>query len=406
MSRPTVAVNLPTAEKEAVAAELAAAGFSTESVDTVGQLEVLLDRDPRVGLAILDAEGDLSLALEMYALLHDAERSIPALMIVAPHDLERFASNAGASVEDEYFARPYSTDSMRWRVEAMCIRLQTVDDGSGDVLSGNVETNVWGRRAQIVTIFNPKGGVGKTTVATNLASALQTRTGHEVLLIDADTVTGHVTTSLALDQVRTVADAWRDEAEGGPAESLVDIASQHESGLKVVALTDSPIHTDILDPDRVSTAIAVARKSFDYIVVDLHPSYSQLNIGVFMISDRILVPVTPDVPAIRAAVQFRDVARELGLLDRLELVINRANSGVTVADLEKTVGLAPQAQIRSAGMQLVHAANEGKTLIERYPREPVTADFGSLADRISGKAAVVDPKPGFRLFGRKVAVRA
>lgn len=406
MSRPTVAISLPAGECDAVVAELASAGFPAEVVRSVDEFERLLERDHRVGLAILDAEGDLSLALEMYALLRDGERSVPALMIVAPHDLERFANNAGASVEDEYFARPYSTDSLRWRVEAMCIRLQVVDDGSGDVLSGNVETNVWGRRATVVTIFNPKGGVGKTTVATNLASALQTRTGHEVLLIDADTVTGHVTTSLGLEQVRTVADSWRDEAEGGPVESLVDIASQHESGLKVVALTDSPIHTEVLDPERIAQAIGLARKSFDYLVVDLHPSYSQLNIAVFMMSDRIIVPVTPDVPAIRAAVQFRDVARELGLLDRLWLVINRANSGVSVADLEKTVGLTPQAQIRSAGMQLVHAANEGKTLIERYPREAVTADFGTLADKISGKAPVADPKPGFRLFGRKAPVRA
>ena len=105
-----------------------------------------------------------------------------------------------SAVEDEYFTRPYSAESLRWRVEAMFIRSQTVDDGSGPVLQGGpIEADSWARRATIVAIFNPKGGVGKTTVATNLASALQIHKGQSVLLVDADTVTGHVTTSLGIE---------------------------------------------------------------------------------------------------------------------------------------------------------------------------------------------------------------
>ena len=88
-----------------------------------------------------------------------------------------------------------------------------------------LRTGSWNGRATTIAVFNPKGGVGKTTVATNLASALQTRKGKSVLLIDADTVTGHVTTSLGIEGVRTVADSWRDEAEGGPIEGLYDIAA-------------------------------------------------------------------------------------------------------------------------------------------------------------------------------------
>jgi pilus assembly protein CpaE len=252
-----------------------------------------------------------------------------------------------------------------------------------------------------IAVFNPKGGVGKTTVATNLASALQTRKGKSVLLVDADTVTGHVTMSLGIDAVRTVADAWRDEAEGGPAEDLIQIASEHASGMKVVALTDSPLHTEVLDPTRVAAAIVDARQYVDVIVVDLHPSYSTLNQIIFDEADRILVPVTPDVPAIRAAVQMRDVSYGLGCRERLAMVINRANSGVSVEDMERTVGMPALAQIRSGGMLFVRAANEGRTVIEMFPKEKITADFDALADRVLG-TPVPQPaqKAGFRLRAR------
>jgi MinD-like ATPase involved in chromosome partitioning or flagellar assembly len=410
VARPAVAIALPSDEQEPVAAELRDAGFEPISIGRPDELEALLASRRDVGVAILDGETDFDSSLEFYALLHDDGRDIPALMVVSPRTLERL-SNAEAprAVNDEYFTRPYSTESLRWRVEAMCIRSQTVDDGSGPIIqTGSIDSGDWARRATVVAIFNPKGGVGKTTIATNVAAALQIRKEQQVLLVDADTVTGHVTTSLGLEQVRTLSDTWRDEAEGGPSETLVEIAAAHSSGMKVVALTSSPLQTDLLEPERVADAISASRRGFDFVIIDLHPSYSTLNLALFERADRILVPVTPDVPALRAAVQLRDVASELDLRDRLALVVNRANSGVSVADMERTVGMPSLALVRSGGLLFVRAANEGRTVIEMFPRERITVDFDALADRLLGTPQQAPAaKVPFRLFGRqKEPVRA
>jgi pilus assembly protein CpaE len=410
VARPAVAIALPSDEQEPVAAELRDAGFEPISIGRPDELEALLASRRDVGVAILDGETDFDSSLEFYALLHEDGRDIPALMVVSPRTLERL-SNAEAprAVNDEYFTRPYSTESLRWRVEAMCIRSQTVDDGSGPIIqTGSIDSGDWARRATVVAIFNPKGGVGKTTIATNVAAALQIRKEQQVLLVDADTVTGHVTTSLGLEQVRTLSDTWRDEAEGGPSETLVEIAAAHSSGMKVVALTSSPLQTDLLEPERVADAISASRRGFDFVIIDLHPSYSTLNLALFERADRILVPVTPDVPALRAAVQLRDVASELDLRDRLALVVNRANSGVSVADMERTVGMPSLALVRSGGLLFVRAANEGRTVIEMFPRERITVDFDALADRLLGTPQQAPAaKVPFRLFGRqKEPVRA
>lgn len=403
MARPAVVIALPPEESAPVAAELRTAGFEAVTVTKPEQLEALLAERRDVGIAILDGETNFDQSLEYYSCLRDGGRAIPALMVVSPRALDRLATQTvGSAVEDEYLTRPYSAESIRWRIEAMLIRSQTVDDGSGPVLqSGPIEADGWARRATIVAVFNPKGGVGKTTVATNLASALQINKGQSVLLVDADTVTGHVTTSLGIDAVRTVVDSWRDQVDGGPIETLTELASAHPSGMKVVALTSSPLQTEILEPERVGDAISAARRGFDFVVVDLHPSYNELNQAIFERADRILVPVTPDVPALRAAVQLCDVAAELGIKDRLALVVNRANSGVSVADMEKTVGMPAMALIRSGGLLFVRAANEGRTVTEMFPREKVSEDFDALADRLLGaKRAEPVVKASFRIFNR------
>jgi Flp pilus assembly CpaE family ATPase len=101
---------------------------------------------------------------------------------------------------------------------------------------------------------------------------------------------------------------------------------------------------------------------------------------------------------------MRDVAIELGIRDRLAMIVNRANSGVSVADMERTVGMPAMAQIRSGGLLFVHASNAGRTVSEMYPREKITEDFDALADRVLGvPLAAPALKAGFRFFSRSKA---
>jgi MinD-like ATPase involved in chromosome partitioning or flagellar assembly len=397
--RSAVAIALPQTELAAVSAQLVEAGYEPIEVRTSDDLEALLNQRRDIGVAILDAENDFDRSLEMYAMLHDEDRNIPALMVVAARALDRMSMAGKSRVNDEYFTRPYSAESLRWRVEAMLIRaeipvadteagiIQTQsmavpDTGIGGVGVGEVIDEGDYHRGQIVIVFNPKGGVGKTTIAVNVAALLQIRKHQRVLLVDCDTVTGHVASSLGMENIRTVADAWTENLNTGVAESFAEIATPHQNGVAVLVMAESPLHTEILEPKRVAEAITTACRVYDWVIVDMHPDYGPLNQVIFERADKIVVPVTPDVPAIRAAVQFREVAVELEIRERLAMVVNRANSGVSVADMERTVGMPALAEIRSAGMLFVRAANEGRSAVERFPKEKVIDDIEALVDRM------------------------
>jgi pilus assembly protein CpaE len=252
------------------------------------------------------------------------------------------------------------------------------------------------RAGKVVIVFNPKGGVGKTTISINTGAALQILKGQKVLLVDCDTITGHIAPSLGLQRARTLAQAWRDDAaRTGAYESVSQIASVHSSGISVLILAESPLHTEALEPKRVARAIIAARYAYDFVILDMHPDYGPLNQALFERADTILVPVTPDVPCIRAAVQFREVADELGIRDRLALVINRANSGVAASDVERVVAVPAIAHVRSAGMMFVRAADEGKTAVERYPEAKVVRDITALAERLVSGTGSHNRRPGF-----------
>ena len=383
-------------------ARIAEAGYEPIEIRSAEDLAALLNQRHDIGVAVLDAESDFDLALEMYSLLHDEDRNIPALMVVAARVLDRMRLVGKARVNDEYFTRPYSAESLRWRVEAMLIRAEVpIEETESGIMRSESPTEPSGdlQRGQIVIVFNPKGGVGKTTIAVNVAALLQIRKGQQVLLVDCDTVTGHIASSLGMENVRTVADVWTEDLNTGVAESFAEIAARHENGVSVLVMAESPLHSEILEPKRVAEAITTACRAYDWVIVDMHPDYGPLNQVIFERADKIIVPVTPDVPAIRAAVQLREVAVELQIGERLAMVVNRANSGVSVADMERAVGMPALAEIRSAGMTFVRAANEGHSAVERFPKEKVIDDIETLCDRMMATRGFGAAKSGQGFMG-------
>ena len=406
VARPAVVVALPRGESAPVAAELRAAGFEADHRRQARRARGAARRRRDVAVAILDGETDFDQSLEYYSSCTTAAaRSRPSWSSRRGRSTASSTGSTRPSVEDEYFTRPYSAESLRWRVEAMCIRSQTVDDGSGPVLqSGPIEADGWARRATVIAVFNPKGGVGKTTSPRTSPPRSRSARASSVLLVDADTVTGHVATSLGIEAVRTVADSWRDQAEGGPAETLTDIAAAHPSGMRVVSLTVSPLqHRDPrAGPRRRRDHAPRAAASTSSSSTCTRPTAtstgrsSRAPTGSSCRSRRTCPPSAPpsscatSPPSSASASAWR-----------------WSSTGPTAACPSRTwsgpSGMPALALIRSGGLLFVRAANEGRTVIEMFPKERITEDFDALADRAArDRTAVGAPaKPGAAALGAR-----
>jgi len=410
-ARETIVVSLPEGEQERVVEALLEAGFAVLEARGAADFAELSTLQETFRIVVVDASAAPRPTVEAIAELRRHGCRFTTLYVADGHAFDE-VERAGITGSDELALRPIGGESIRWRVEAMVVR------SSAEVEGGEVDSAVAGQAlhqlnvgSPILAIFNPKGGVGKTTIATNLAAVLQIRKGKRVLLVDADTVTGHVALSLGIRNPRGIADTWGEQEPGDAREPILNLATEHSSGIKVATLTVDPLALPHLNADRVGDMLLEARTGVDVVIVDLHPSYGDVNLAIFAASTRILVPVTPDLPALRAALQLSRVAKELGVHDRLSLIVNRANSGVSVHDIEETTSLTAIAEIRSAGMLLVRAGNLGKTLVEQFPREKVTGDFDKLADKVltlvgaTGSERAPAPVPARRLsalLGSKV----
>lgn len=261
------------------------------------------------------------------------------------------------------------------------------------------EDNV--RTGKLITVFSTKGGVGKSTVATNLAAAL-TAQGSRVCAVDLDVQGGDVAIMLQLLPTRSLSDI---ESLRGAIDTsgVMSLLTEHPSGLQVLA---APLHLEARDsvsPEQVGMVLEVLKTAFDVVVVDTSPAFDDLALSAFDHSDFLVMVGTLDIPALK------NLKMATGTLDLLSmprsqwrLVLNRADSkvGLTPAEFEKTLGLPIAASIPTS-RDVLASVNRGETLVQSQPRHPVSIVMSDLArDLIHGPGTGPPPRQESRFLRR------
>jgi pilus assembly protein CpaE len=235
-----------------------------------------------------------------------------------------------------------------------------------------------------VVVLGPKGGVGSTTIAVNIALELRQQTQAAVALFDADFLAGDATIHLDLTPQRTVLDLVP-HADALDARLIDQVMVKHRDGLHVLARPTNPEQADVLTAEHVRTILSSLAQMYDNVVIDSALTYDDRMLAVLDLADLYIVTVTPHLGTLRSARHFLQVARTLGYPDdRMCFVLNRAShmASLSLDDIANLLGSRAILQIPTGGAELTQAVNEGRPVVIHQPRSPVAKALQAVAERV------------------------
>lgn len=320
-------------------------------------------------------------ALELAARLRSTCRAATVMLVDAPDtDLMRRALRAGiADVIPLDAPRPEIVDMVTGALDRVL-----ADKGNGD---GEDTTHA----GKVVTVFSTKGGVGKTVLATNLASGLAKYHGRSVAIIDLDLQFGDVGIMMSITPERTVYDAVQ-SFERLDVSMLQGYLMQHPSGVKALLAPTKPEDAEGLTAHRLSSIIRLLRTVFDFIVIDTAPAFNDVTLAALDASDLVYVVTMMDVASVKNTRISLQKLRQLGYdQGAMRLVLNRADSKVfmNVDDVEEAVGDRISGRIPS-DLLVPRSVNRGMPVVLEAPKTRVAKAILAVVDDVLAQSASRD----------------
>jgi pilus assembly protein CpaE len=237
-------------------------------------------------------------------------------------------------------------------------------------------------QGRVIAVMSPKGGVGKTTVATNLAIGLGKVAPMSVVIVDLDLQFGDVASGLLLEPEHSITDAVHGVAS---QDSMVLKAflTVHPAGIYALCAPRTPAESDYITAEHVSRLINQLAGEFKYVVVDTAPGLGDHVLATLeQATDGVWV-CGMDVPSVRGLRKCFAVLKELQLLPQgRHTVLNFADrkSGLSVQDVEATIGVPIDAVIPRS-RTLPFSTNRGVPVLQASTRDSASKGLKKLVDR-------------------------
>ncbi len=302
--------------------------------------------------------------------IHAAGLNVPVIVLTVPQNPVAVDPARGV---DAVLSMPFSGFELMNRVSG--VRRAHADSSGGGA-------------TRVISVFAPKGGVGKTTIAFNLAVALG-QAEQRTVLIDGSLQFGDLR---ALLKVPVDAPSILDLPTDRIAESdLSDVLWRDPSGIDIPLAPPRIEMAEMITPRDVDKILSLLRRVYSAIVIDMSSSINDINLGFLDASDTIIEIVTYDSTTIHNTIAMADTFRSIGYpASKVRYLVNRADSagGIEPDALSRALGRVPEHRVVSDGPLVVRSNNEGVPFILANPTAPVSQDLARLATELLGTARV------------------
>jgi pilus assembly protein CpaE len=296
-------------------------------------------------------------------------------------DYLRRSMMAGAR---EFLAKPFSLDelieSIRHVHQLAQANRRVVADAAG--VPHVVTPGSRNRKAQIISVFSLKGGVGKSTLASNLAVAMRNQfPDKEVALIDGNLLHGDLGVILNATDNKTIADIVRN-FQTLDRDLVTDILVTHSSGVKILLAPPDAQSGEHVTAEHMRQVLQHMLSMFDFIICDTRPSFDEVTLSLLDHSDRIVLMMTLELTSIKGAKQYLELSDLLGYdNDRVSLVLNRATmpSGIPIADVGTSLKGEIVGKLPDDPLLVLRAINEGVPFVQSAPASPLSVEVNRLA---------------------------
>jgi pilus assembly protein CpaE len=238
---------------------------------------------------------------------------------------------------------------------------------------------------QIITVFSPRGGVGCSTVAINLAVALHEQIDGRTLLMEGKLHFGHLGLMLNVRPRNSLAELIP-HSNALDAALIEDVVVHHATGIEVLLSPSNIEMAQGIKPDDMLNILRGVRPLYDFIVIDSGSFLNENTVTLMDLSDRILLVANPDLASLHDVSRFIQISRTLGYPPgKVLVVLNRAGmlGGVKTKDIEAALHQPPFVTIPEDGTKAIRSLNRGVPMYFKYPRNPVSRSIRHLAKALA-----------------------
>lgn len=307
------------------------------------------------------------------------------MSVQGEQDYLRRAMLAGAR---EFLVKPFSGDdlvrSIRhvYRLESSKRSMQqSLAPMQGAASSNGKNSSEESTQGRIIAVVSPKGGVGRTTLAANLAVALRLSTQKKVALVDSSLYFGDLGVMLNLLSNKTIVDAV-EHIDDLDVDLLNDLMVTHSTGVKVLLAPPQPEMAELITAEHIRRILLELSAHYDYVIVDTWPSFADTVLTAMDLADDILLVMTLEMTAIKDVKLYLEVVEKLNYpAEKVKLVLNRSGSagGIKLEAVEETLRQKVLVGLSNDGVAMLMAINQGVPLVVSAREHPFSRDVYRLA---------------------------